>query len=100
MIYLNLIYITLIIVFINIGGFWRYLEECIGKWFGIRDLHLKILECMFCLNWWVSLIYIICMNHFSIPNMLFILTNSFLTDTYTNILFKIKDLIEKLINNG
>ena len=97
MIYLNLLAITLIVILIQIGGFWEHLEKWIGKWFNIRDLHITIFECAFCQNWWVSLIYIICMNQFSILNILYILFLSFLTPTLSELLFKIKNLLEKLI---
>ncbi len=97
MIYLNLLGITLIVVLVHFGGFFETIEEKIGKWLKIRDLHIKLLECEFCQNWWLGLIYIICTNNFSILNVVYILLLSFLTPTLADLIYKIRVLLDKII---
>lgn len=97
MTYLNLLGITLIVVLVQYGGFFEWVEEKLGNWLKIRDLHIKILECEFCQNWWLGLTYIIFTNNLTIFNIVYILFLSFLTPTIADLIYKIREILDKII---
>ena len=65
---LNLIYIWIIVVIIiDISDFIESLKTGISKLLTkgkiiTTNFDLKPLSCSFCMNWWIGLIYIICMG--------------------------------------
>lgn len=61
---------------------------------GIRG---KIFYCTTCQNFWLSLIYLICVSAISIPNILYITVLSFSTNILKEILLTIEDKIIKII---
>lgn len=95
MIYLNLLYITIItVIIIDISGFIQNIEQYIAKWLNAKNVHIHLIECSFCVNWWLSLFYIIFTNNFTIPNIAYILFLSTLTPVINTIIITIR---EKLI---
>ena len=58
--YIDLVEITVIVVIIvDISGFVDIIKSFVGKVLHINNVKLKPLDCSFCMNWWVSLIYLI-----------------------------------------
>lgn len=104
MIYLKLFELTLIIVLItDISGITDHIKQWIssiltkGK-FITKDFTLTLLDCSFCQNFWIGLIYIIATKNFSIEHVLFILLCSFMTPVLSGLLYSIRDIVSTLIN--
>lgn len=95
MLYLNLFLITVItVIIIDISGFVPNIEQYIAKWLKAKNVHIHLIECSFCVNWWLSLIYIIFTNNLTIANIAYILFLSTLTPVINTIIITIR---EKLI---
>lgn len=101
---LNLFIIAVITVFIiDISGFVNEVKLMISKWLTkgkiiSADWDLKPFTCSLCMTFWIGLIYIICLNQFTLLNLLLVCVFSFLTPVINETLLLIKDLIIKLIN--
>ena len=99
MIYLKLIELTVIVVIIvDISGFVDSIKSLIGKVLGINNVNLKPLDCSFCLNFWVSLIYLLITNELSITAVMVALLLSTMTPIIKDAIYLMRDLIGKIIN--
>lgn len=98
MLYLNLFLLTIIIVIIiDISGFIENVEKFIAKWLKAKEIHIKLIECSFCLNWWISLIYLIVTNNLTIINISYILFLSLLTPPINTLLILLREKINNII---
>lgn len=106
MVYLNLFLIMAICVFIiDLSGFITSLKKLIswlltgGKLVKI-NYDLKPISCSYCMNFWIGLIYLICIGQLSILNIFFVLLMSTLTVPFMNlvnlIVWSINTFIAKL----
>lgn len=99
MIYLKLIEITVIVVIIiDISGFVDSIKEFIGKALDISNVRLKPLDCSFCLNFWVSMGYLIWVGELSLTTLMVSLLLSVMTPTIQDLIYLMRDLIANLIN--
>lgn len=99
MVFLKLIEITVIVVIIiDISGIVDSIKEFIGKALDISNVRLKPLECSFCMNWWLSLLYIYITNNLTLSTILFALLMSTLTPVISDLIYLIRDLISTIIN--
>ena len=101
--YLNLFYLTTIIVFIiDIAGFIEEVELLLGKWLKIKAKIPKPFSCSLCTTWWGGLLYIIILGKFNLFNIMIIALFSILTPILKNIIIFTKEfinyIIEKLFN--
>lgn len=103
MLYINLFLITFIVVnIIDISGVISSIKHQLSRYFNVDDtrIHLPLFECSYCLNWWLSLIYIIANHNFQLQYIAFILLMSSMTgviaDSQMIIINKIQNLINKL----
>ena len=97
--YIDLFEITVIVVIIvDISGFIDSIKNLIGKVLGINNVKLKPLDCSFCLNFWVSLIYLLITNELSITAVMVTLLLSTMTPVIGDLIYLIRDLIGKIIN--
>lgn len=95
---INLFILSLIIMNItDVSGFIPNIEHCIAKWLGVKEIHIKLLECSYCQNWWCGLIYIIITNNFNLFNLLYILLLSFLLPTFLDIQYGLREKLNSLI---
>ena len=100
---LNLIYIWIIVVIIiDISGFIDTLKLQLSKFLTkgkipTTDFRIPPFDCSFCANWWVSLIYIICMEQFSLGLCAFILFLSTLIPVLKEFIFLIQDISIKIL---
>ena len=101
---LNLICIWIIcVVVIDISGFIDSIKYGIsylltkGK-IPSSDYRIKPIDCSFCMNFWIGLIYIICIGEFSLPAVAFILMLSVFTPILKDIIILLKDVCIKLID--
>ena len=97
--YLKLFEITVIVVIIvDISGFIDSVKTLIGKVLGINNVNLKPFDCSFCLNWWVSLAYLLITNELSITAVMVALLLSTMTPIIKDSIYLIRDSIGKIIN--
>lgn len=62
---------------------------------GAMNYDLKPLDCSFCMNFWLGLIFIICIGEFNIPMLAVILGLSVLTPVTTDAITLVKDILSK-----
>lgn len=104
MIYLNLILITIItVIVIDISGIVDDAKLLLSKWItkdkiSKYDYRLKPFDCSFCMNFWISLTYILIIGQFSLILLAFILLLSVMTPVIKETIMLTKDLLLKLIN--
>lgn len=95
----NLIGISFILAFItDISGVVFNIEELIGKWLNLKNVHIKILECSLCQMWWVGLIYLIVTNNLSILYVALVALIAGFTFIWKPLYDMVYTLIIKLIN--
>lgn len=98
MVYLKLIEITVIVVIIiDISGIVDSIKNLIGKVLHINNVSIKIIECSFCLNFWVSMAYLLITNELALSTILFALLCSTLTPIIKDSVFLIRDIFGKII---
>lgn len=99
MVFLKLIEITVIVVIIiDISGFIDSIKEFIGRLLNISNVRLKPLDCSFCLNFWVSMVYLLITNELSITAVMVTLLLSVMTPVIQDLIYVIRDLISTIIN--
>ena len=97
--YIDLFEITVIVVIIvDISGFIDSIKSFVGKVLHINNVNLKPLDCSFCLNFWLSLAYLLITNELSITAVMVALLLSTMTPVIGDLIYLIRDLIGKIIN--
>ena len=98
---LKLFEITVIVVIIvDISGFVDSVKTLIGKVLHINNVSLKPIDCSFCLNFWVSMAYLVITNELSITAVMVTLLLSTMTPIIKDAIYLIRDLIGKAINKA
>ena len=98
---LKLFEITVIVVIIvDISGFVDSVKTLIGKVLHINNVSLKPLDCSFCLNFWVSMAYLLITNELSITAVMVALLLSTMTPIIKDAIYLIRDLLGKAINKA
>ena len=99
--YIDLFELTVIVVIIvDISGFIDSIKSLIGKVLHINNVSLKPLDCSFCLNFWVSLGYLVITNQLSITAVMVALLLSTMTPIIKDAIYLIRDLIGKIISKA
>lgn len=94
MIYLKLLEIAVIVtIIIDISGIVTDIKKMIGRILGIQNVSIKLIECSFCVNWWLSLLYIYVTNNLTLSTILFVLLCSTLTPIIQDVIYLIRDII-------
>ena len=97
--YLKLFELTVIVVIVvDISGFIDSIKTLVGKVLQINNVSLKLIECSFCLNWWVSLAYLVITNQLSLTTVMVTLLLSTMTPIIKDAIYLVRDLIGKVIN--
>lgn len=92
--YIDLFEISIIVVIIvDISGFIDSVKTLIGKVLGINNVNLKPLDCSFCMNFWVSMCYLIYTNELSLNTVMFSLLMSVMTPTIQDLIYLIRDIL-------
>ena len=98
---LKLFEITVIVVIIvDISGFVDSVKTLIGKVLHINNVSLKPIDCSFCLNFWVSMAYLLITNELSITAVMVTLLLSTMTPIIKDAIYLIRDSIGKAINKA
>lgn len=99
--YIDLFEITVIVVIIvDISGFIDSIKTLIGKVLGINNVKLKPLDCSFCLNFWVSMAYLLITNELSITAVMVTLLLSTMTPVIGDLIYLVRDSIGKIISKA
>lgn len=98
---LKLFEITVIVVIIvDISGFVDSIKAFIGKVLHINNVNLKPLDCSFCLNFWVSIGYLVITNELTITAIMVALLLSTMTPIIKDAIYLMRDSIGKAINKA
>lgn len=100
MIYLNLFFITSIIVFIiDLSGFVTEIETKLAKWLNVKKVIIpKPLSCSLCLTWWVCLAYLLIAGQFGLLTVLFTALLAYLTTEIGSTFYLVKSLLQQIIS--
>ena len=100
----KLFLITLITVqIVDISGFVTSIKKALWKWVQgkekpYKDYSLKPLDCSYCMNFWISLAFLIIAGSFTLEYLTIILLLSWLTIYIKDFQYLIGDTIQKMIN--
>lgn len=104
MIYLNLLYIAIIVVcIVDISGFIdsvkRLISRILTKGKIIKtDFRIKPFDCSLCTTFWTGLIYILATGQFSLLVLAYVLILAVFTPVIKEIIILLKDIIIKIVN--
>lgn len=99
---ISLTLITIIsVIIVDISGFITSIKKFIAKRIHARDytnVHLKPFDCSFCMNFWISLVYLFYNSQLCLPYICYILCMSMMTVPIKEILNTIIDFQIYIIN--
>lgn len=99
MIYLKLLEIAIIItIIIDISGVIDSIKEFIGKKLNITNVRLKPLDCSLCMNFWISLVYLICVGELGLTTVMATLLLCTMTPVIGDLIYLIRDICGFFIN--
>lgn len=103
MIYINIFLIAVIVSFgLDVAHFWDEISSIVSGWItkGVvkKPIELKPFSCSLCSTFWISLIYVICINAFSLPMLAYICVCAWATCFIPNIFLFVEGFIVKIIN--
>lgn len=95
----NLILIQLIVVIIiDISGIVQSVENAIARALKLKSVSIHLIECSFCINHWVGLLYLLLTSSLSLETYCFVLILSFFTTVTKELMYCVRDNVLKLIN--
>ena len=95
----NLLAISFIIAFItDISKATTSIEDMIGKYLNLKNVHIKILECSLCQAWWAGLLFLVISNQFNIINIALVAIVSGFTFVWNEMYNVIYTSISSIIN--
>lgn len=95
----NLILIQLIVVIIiDISGIVQSVESTIARALKLKNVSIHLIECSFCINHWVGLLYLLLTGSLSLETYCFVLILSFFTTVTKELMYCVRDNIIKVIN--
>ena len=94
---LNLFLILFITInIVDISGIQDSINKYARRYFKTNAINIHL--CSYCINWWLSIFYLLITGHFTLEYVALTLCFSFLSTTIEDIQFGIKDLITKIMN--
>jgi hypothetical protein len=94
----NLILIQLIVVIIiDISGIVQSVENAIARALKLKSVSIHLIECSFCINHWVGLLYLLLTGSLSLETYCFVLILCFLTSVTKELLWTVRDFFIYLI---
>lgn len=96
---INLLYITLIVVFItDISGVIDHIKSALSKWLKCRVPSLKPFDCSLCMTWWVCLLYVLIAEPITFSNVTLCALCAIFADKVGDTISLVRDIITKTIN--
>ena len=95
---IDLILIQIIVVIIiDISGVVGHIENAIARALKLKSVSIHLIECSFCINHWVGLLYLLLTGSLSLETYCFVLILSFLTSVTKELLWTVRDFFVYLI---
>lgn len=95
---LDLLYLTLIIVFItDISGVVSHIETALAKWLKVRKVSVPLLTCSLCQTWWVGLLYLLITHNVTLGGIALVALFAYLTTVFKDIIYLTKDILETIV---
>lgn len=100
MIYLDLLFITILIVFIiDLSGFTQSIQHLLKKFLNTnKDIVIKPFMCSLCMTFWTTIIYIILTHNFTLLLLSYCVALSFMTPIIASAMKLIQDILAAIIN--
>lgn len=99
MIYLKLLEIAIITtIIIDISGVIDSLKAFVSRMLGIKNVALKPLTCSFCMNFWASMVYLICVGELSLTTLMATLLLCTMTPIMADLIYLARDICGFFIN--
>lgn len=96
---IDLILIQIICVnIVDISGVVGHIENAIARALKIKSVSIHLIECSFCINHWVGLLYLLLTGSLSLETYCFVLILSFFTTVTKELMYCVRDNIIKVIN--
>ena len=97
---IELLILTAIIVFIiDLSGVIEEMESGLAKWLKVKKARIpKPFSCSLCMTWWSGLIYLICVNSFTLGWIAYVALLAYLTPVIYNALTLVYDILNKVIS--
>ena len=85
------------VIVIDISGFVHSIKVAIGKFLGIspNSFRIKPFDCSFCMTFWVSMIYLLVVDRFTLLNIAIVLLLCCLTTPLKNLVMSLIDKLTK-----
>lgn len=99
--FFNLLLITLAVVhLIDLSGFIHTIKRTILKLLGRppQDFSLKPFDCSYCMTHHISVIYLLCINQFTLINYVIVLSLAFMTPVIKDLMIYLKDLLTAFVD--
>lgn len=99
--FFNLLLITLAVVhLIDLSGFIQTIKRTILKLLGRppQDFSLKPFDCSYCMTHHISVIYLLCINQFTLINYVIVLSLAFMTPVIKDLMIYLKDLLTAFVD--
>ena len=91
---LNLLLITLIIVFIiDLSGIIDSIEEALSKWLKGKARVPKPFSCSLCMSWWTNLIVLLCLHQFTLVNISIVALFALLTPVFSTFMVLVRETL-------
>ena len=95
---IDLILIQIICVnIVDISGVVQHIENAIARALKLKSVSIHLIECSFCINHWVGLLYLLLTGSLSLETYCFVLILSFLTSVTKELLWTVRDFFVYLI---
>lgn len=96
---IDLILIQIIVVIlIDISGIVQSIEGLIARMLSLKKAKVYMLECSFCMNHHISVIYLLLTGALSLKTYCFVLILCFLTSVTKDLLWGMRDRLVKLVS--
>lgn len=95
---LNLMSITVLTAYIiDLSGFTDTWKGWLGRWLGCEVGRVRPIDCSLCMTWWLGIIYLLCTQSVTLPNIAIVAGFSFMASPIGQALILAKELIVAVI---
>lgn len=98
MIYTNLIFITILAVYVcDLSGVIESFKTALAHWVGRPVKKLPPFDCSLCMAWWANVIYLLCVGEFTLANITIVALLSFATSPIGQMLILMRETMLAII---
>lgn len=88
----------IVVILIDISGIVQSIEGLIARMLSLKKAKVYMLECSFCMNHHISVIYLLLTGALSLKTYCFVLILCFLTSVTKDLLWGMRDRLVKLVS--